>query len=102
MSVTEWDVLQADWTAWGKKTFPHATLSTILAHLRAELKEVEDNPKDPLEWADVLMLILQAAHREGFTMEHLFEACETKFQINQQRQWGKPNSEGFSEHIKGD
>jgi len=32
-------------------------------------------------------------------MSEIIQAAQGKFQINQKRDWGKPNEHGFSEHV---
>lgn len=97
--MDEIDNLQFDLTEWANSIFTQSTLSSRLNHLRSELEEVEKDPKDILEWADVLTLYMNAAANEGFKMTEILIAVEDKFEINRNRQWGKPNELGYVEHI---
>jgi len=94
------DRFQKEAGEWAKKTFPNATLGSRLNHLRSELIEIEFKPQDALEWGDAYLLFQQAALAEGFTMTAVFSAARRKQDINEQRKWGKPNKDGFSEHVK--
>lgn len=95
---------------WGNRTFPLSTPLSIVAHLRREVVELEDEiirATSPLfetnpgavqeEAADCLMLLYHLAHRLGFD---LHDAAEVKCSINQQRTWGEPDAEGVVEHVK--
>lgn len=85
---------------WGDRTFGQSTPASVLAHLRREMQELADET-DPerrrLECADVLMLMLHLAHKEGWSLE---DALREKFAINQRRQWGTPDADGVVEHIR--
>ena len=81
---------------WGCETFSKATNTTIIAHLKREVNELEDDC-DPEEAADCLLLLLHLAHREKFD---LLAEAQKKFAINKKRKWGEPDSEGVVEHIR--
>jgi len=82
---------------WGKQTFPWQTIESIIAHLKREVKELSDDPGTE-EAADCFLLLLNLAHRLGFDLK---EEAEAKFRINRKRKWGKPDSQGVVEHIRG-
>lgn len=82
--------------AWAAQTFPQATPESTAAHLAAEAIELKKNPGDPEEIADVVMLALQHAHKAGVSVER---AVRAKLEKNRLRKWGKPNAEGFVEHV---
>lgn len=99
---------------WGNRTFTKATEHSIIAHLRREVEEVQksvdllgrDLPEGirkqmreelGFELADCYMLLLHLAHRNRVDLVHF---ANIKFEINQARQWGQPDSEGVCEHIK--
>lgn len=86
---------------WAERTFPQATNTSIIAHLRrevAELAEADENLQ-PLEEeiADCLLLLMHLAHRRGFGLEHL---AREKYTINRNRTWSTPDHEGVVEHLR--
>ena len=92
--------LQYDLKTWTEKQFPQRTLQSILAHLRKEISELEESPDDIMEFADCFMLLCDAASYQNIAMSDIWRAMGEKLQINKNRKWGKPNSEGFVEHIR--
>lgn len=99
---------------WGIVTFPHSTIATMHEHLRREAEELErgvtrwqrqQRPvKEDVVWqttmvevADVLLLALGLAHRKRFS---LFDVIQYKFRECQTREWGEPDADGVSEHIR--
>lgn len=89
---------------WGDKTFgPGPRLKGVLAHIRTELIEVEINPQDISEWADILILTLDGAMRQGFTGSEIIQAYHDKMRVNYSRNW--PDWRRFSpdepiEHVR--
>lgn len=84
-----------------KKTFgKDYKLSSVLAHLRKETKEIEKDPDDIEEWADAFLLLSDGLWRAGHSFEDLLKASKEKLEKNKRRKWGKPNNEGVVEHIK--
>lgn len=70
-----------------------------LLHLQDEVKELIENPNDKMEWADCLLLLLDAAWRKGHSVQDLFDFADEKLQINKKRKWEK-QSNGVFYHIK--
>jgi hypothetical protein len=71
-----------------------------LNHLKEEINEALDKPKDILEWADMLLLVLDGYRRENIgTLEDLEMAANTKVIICQNRKWGQMDSNGVVKHI---
>ena len=91
--------LQYDIKAWTERQFPERTLHSILRHLESEIKEIENKPDDIMEFADAFMLLLDAASFQGIHMGDIWRAMGEKLEINKKRKWGKPNSQGFVEHL---
>ncbi len=58
-----------------------------MEHIRRELAEIEANPSDPVEYADVIILAFDTAMRQGITPHQLCKALEEKQQINFKREW---------------
>lgn len=94
--------LQCDLKQWTEKQFPQRTMASILAHLRKETHELEAAPKDIMEFADCMMLLLDAASYQGIHASDILRACGEKLVINKARKWGAPNAQGFVEHIRQD
>lgn len=82
---------------WQVETFPQATPQSISAHLLAEARELAENPTDRMEMADVLMLLSGLAKHTGVD---LASAVREKLAICRARQWGRPNAQGFVEHVR--
>jgi len=74
--------------AFSLRTFgPGYRLDTVVAHIRKELQEVEENPRDVTEWADVMLLAMDGASRAGHSPVTIAQALEAKLTRNEQRQW---------------
>jgi hypothetical protein len=70
------------------RTFgPGAKTQRIINHIKKELVEIEKKPKDRLEWADLIILAIDGAWREGISATQLIEALVEKQQMNQNREW---------------
>lgn len=68
-------------------------LEGILNHIREELNEIAVDPSLD-EWADVILLALDGAWRQGYTPQAIAIAIETKQRENINRNWdeiGPPN-----------
>lgn len=103
--MNDLDQMQQRVGDWGNRTFPESTTRTILAHLKDEIKELDDVDKlIPLatdahqeEAADCLLLLLHFAHRRGFS---LFDAAVVKAAINEKRVWQtEKNASGYFGHV---
>lgn len=92
--------LQHDLKTWTEKTFPKRTFSSILRHLESEIKELEKQPTDIMEFADCLMLLIDAASFQSIHLSDIITATREKLEINKKRKWGRPNAEGYVEHLK--
>lgn len=84
---------------WAAKTFPSATTQSALHHLKEEIKEVEADPTDVMEYADMLMLVMEAARLSGFSADDILKAFAQKHEINKSRIWVK-NRNGSYYHLK--
>ena len=88
---------------WSQETFGSDAVrdwTGPLAHLGKELREIEDQPFDREEWADALLLLLDASRRAGFNATGLLLAAEYKLSININRVWQEPNTDGSVEHVR--
>jgi hypothetical protein len=71
--------LQTLITDWGKATFPDSTLQHYAHKLAEEVDELEHNPGDAGEMADVGIILLQMAGRQGpfsIDLEALARECD--------------------------
>ncbi len=97
---SRWDEFQEDTQEWARQTFPDQTIEGKFAHLMEELIEIVDAPDDRSEWADALILLLDAAALAGHTAEQLLEAAIVKMAVNRERNWGEADEDGIVRHIE--
>lgn len=95
--------LETERLAWSLATFTEATPLGSLAKLRSEIDEIEKNiyagETDAVEYADALMCLLDAAGREGLTVQGILNAFAVKLNINKARRWTK-NADNSYSHVK--
>ena len=58
-----------------------------LEHLKREAGEAQEKPNDISEFADCLILVLDATRRAGFSRQALLQAAILKVYQNAQREW---------------
>lgn len=94
-------------TDWQREKFPKSNESSKLMHLADEVEEaqiaiIKGEPDDHLllEYADCVILLFGAVRDSGFTFDQLSRAVATKHNINKNRKWGEPDSNGVVKHIK--
>lgn len=97
-----WDTveLQRAVAEWAERTFGHPPLEVILAKADDEFRELQAaaTPEERAEEAaDVVLLLMHLAHRDGF---NLMNAVGRKFQIVQERVWAAPDERGVFRHLK--
>lgn len=105
--------LQNNIAEWSDETFgsQDRTLG-ILNHLKEEIEEVivakneyEEDPsgilqnKLAMEFADCLILLLDAARKSDLNTDLLMQSAEYKMKINRERQWKPANEEGYHKHV---
>jgi hypothetical protein len=74
--------------AFSEKTFgPGARTAGVVDHIRKELKEIEADPSDIMEWVDVVILAFDGAWRAGWEAEKIVEAIVAKQTKNEGRVW---------------
>lgn len=66
---------------YGKRT------AGIIDHIRRELIEIEQNPDDKTEWADLALLTFDGAWRHGIEPEDFAKAIDAKQTVNEGRTW---------------
>lgn len=90
---------------WSKKTFgPGSRIEGVLDHIRKELGEIEENPSDVEEWADLLILSFDGAWRAGHEPEIVIQAIRDKQAKNEKRvwpDWRKADRSKAIEHVRG-
>lgn len=77
--------LQRDIVAWADDVFPDRTPSSGFLKLFEEIGEVLCSPRDPLEWADVFIMLFDLAHHHG--VDDLQTAIKLKMEQNRARKW---------------
>lgn len=89
---------------WSQQTFPSASVSGCLFHLKKEIREIceslEKGSPDVVEFADAQMMLWDAMQRCGISLDELFNAFSAKFEKNKLRKW-QQRPEGHYEHEKG-
>ena len=74
--------------AWSAQVFgPGTNTQGIIDHIRKELTELEEAPRDIYEWVDVIILALDGAWRSGWSPQQIADAIIQKQIINENRQW---------------
>ncbi len=73
---------------WSLETFgPGERTLAVLRHIEKELDEVAAAPDDVVEWADVIILAIDGAMRQGHTVRQIFAAIKAKHAKNMRREW---------------
>lgn len=90
--------LQSRIAAWADRVYPHRTTEVAFAKMMGEIGEVLLNPEDPLEWADVVILLVDAAKLRGVD---ILQAAHEKMAINEKRQWEINPETGLMSHVGG-
>jgi len=93
-----WDAL-AEWSQTTFGTDAERGAIGPLKHLEKEAREAQE-ALDPVEIADCLFLVFDAARRRGLTLDQLLDAAEWKLEVNKMRKWNKPTSVEPVEHVR--
>jgi len=91
---------QTDIWEWATNTFPHGDTQGHLNHLLTEVQELKEDPKDILEYADCMIILLHVARTNGITVDMLADAVKIKLGINRKRKWTPPDENGAQRHVK--
>lgn len=83
---------------WADRVYPDRTTEVAFAKMMGEIGEVLLNPEDPLEWADLLILLVDAAKLRGID---ILAAGHAKMAINEERSWNIDPETGLMSHEKG-
>lgn len=73
--------------AWSARTFGPGLRLGVLDHIRKELVEIEADPTDLKEWADVIILALDGAWRAGHEPQAIIDTVRAKQARNESREW---------------
>ena len=105
-NVDRVDKFMEDQFFWSGQTFgfdypahPRAGVGS-LHHCAEEVQELIDDPSDKEEWADVFILLFDAASRRGIPFSDIMDWVEAKYEKNTKRKWGEPDENGVVHHIK--
>ncbi|ERP95719.1 hypothetical protein Q669_29565 [Labrenzia sp. C1B10] len=88
---------------WSDATFgPRSERGPIssLKHLKKEVDEALNDPHEVEEYADMMFLLLDAAHRAGFDCFDVHGAMVDKLPVLLKRDYPKTAPEEVSEHIR--
>lgn len=100
--MTEFQRFQIEAHRWADSVFGELRRPDgAVAHLAKEVAELAEHPYDDMEYADCLMLVLDAASNAGIGADDLLNTCWEKLAINRNRKWGKPGVDGVVEHVRG-
>lgn len=97
--------LAHDASVWSQATFGADSVRGPigpLKHLEKEAREAQDSIDDESEYADCLLLVLDAARRAGMGPLALVRAAKAKMIINKQRTWPVPTDDNPVEHLRAD
>ena len=99
--LTEIQRLQNELGQWSTQTFGHRTNpSGPINHLKKEVEELAQKPLDPTEYADCLLLLLDAWRIAGGSADQLVVNAFDKLAVNKQRDWGAVDGDGVVEHVR--
>jgi NTP pyrophosphatase (non-canonical NTP hydrolase) len=102
--MNELQKLMDDIREWSDATFGEGQRTIpILRHLIKEVPEaIEACDRDAetaiYEFADCMMLLLDAVNHHGISAEDLMLSVRTKLERNKNRKWGEPDENGVIEH----
>jgi hypothetical protein len=83
---------------WSEVTFDDASPLPKIHHLKHEVDELLAEPYDRFEYADCLILLVDAARKAGISADALVETAFAKMEINKRRVW-VADERGVSHHL---
>jgi len=89
--------LQQEIGEWAQATFPHQNPNSKIKHLKDEVDELQQEPNDAEEMADVAILLFNLSEMFNYDLE---EEIEKKMAKNRLRIWGEPDEHGVCHHIE--
>lgn len=94
--MSDFHAFANDVMSWQRETFPQSTTGSVLSHLLEETAELYRD-RTPEEAADVLLLLIAFADKEGFD---LLAAAAAKLAINKERVWTVKAQGGHTKHME--
>jgi hypothetical protein len=95
------NLIQREIALWAEKTFgPGDRFDGIMSHLKEEVGELRDSDGHIEEFADCLILLLNAAEQRGITWDILTQTVEIKMKVNKLRKWGNKQPCGKVNHME--
>lgn len=89
--------LQDEISEWADTVYPSRTATQAMIKLvMEEIPEILQNPTDPLEFADAIILLIDAAKLSGID---IVEAAREKMAINRRRSWKVDPDTGVMRHV---
>jgi len=86
-----------DWICeWADQQFPNRTTANVLFKLYEEIGEYARDPSSELEFADIMILLLDVARANKINIR---KAIETKMTINEGRAWKVDLVTGIMRHV---
>lgn len=82
-------------TQWANQTFPHRTDVSMYLKLYSEIGEMIESDGDPMEIADVFIMLLDYAHRKQVDITSI---VRKKLDINRNREWTTDRN-GVNRHV---
>lgn len=90
--------LQQEIFEWANEHYPERTYHNAMTKLvMEEVPEVLRHPSDPMEWADVFILMIDAAKLQGVDIA---KAVREKMAINRRRTWAVDPNTGVMRHVR--
>jgi hypothetical protein len=83
---------------WSEVTFDDAGPLPKVHHLKREVDELLAEPYARFEYADCLILLVDAARKAGISADTLIETAFEKMEINKRRVWVM-DAHGISHHL---
>jgi hypothetical protein len=78
--------------AWSLTTFGAGdNTEGLCKHIEKELNEIRANPKDVIEWIDVIILAFDGCWRLGYSPQEIIERMNDKIELNRNRRWQVEN-----------
>jgi dCMP deaminase len=97
VSVPTLDSVIREVNEWQAVTFPRATPASVVEHLRREVQELQADPTNTSELADVVFLAVGLAYELGVDLKTI---VADKLAINRRRVWAPADEFGVVEHVR--
>ncbi len=98
MTLAQIAIRQREWSSMMFGDDPR--LEATLTHIEEELEEIRNAPTDPEEYADVILLVLDLAWRQGIQAHEIENAVVSKQLANRSRTWHVGGDSEPIRHVK--